>query len=555
MKKAIFPCLAALLMLTSCQTQKAADDQVARVQKIMDAQFPHPADAAAASPVQFVDTPLLGGGAYKPRRGEPLPPAWANTDIVFNDASRYTLEALADALTQTWHIPTRIANAPVYDTGQAVSVEQAPADAPMTPAKMQLLTLANPGVAAKDLLAPGNVAQRNAAPRAPAVSPSLVGPLEKLLPRMEGMYDVSIYWDGTALVFDYLMVETCHLKASLFDSEISYTVSGQDGGGSGGNSGSGGGSSGGGGQGGASASTKVSAKVDAWKEISAGLEQIVPAPNKFTIYPSRGAVTFSGRRSVVLRGLEECRELNRDYGRRIAVEVAALYVDIDDQSDTGLDLQMTLNKGNVNAGTNALLPSIQSVAGTSSVGLIPAASGGRSFLAGTTAFIQAVASQDKLVDYKTGITITNSSIPGIIDLTTDQKIIQQVAVNGQTQTGLVSTSTQPTTISYGSSLQVLPRVTDDGEVLVQVNFKNSDLIALTPQTVSDVTLYLDTISRRALESGLSLRSGETLVVSGFEQMRATVNRNTAFTGYGKSVEVHNTRLILIITPTILPSNR
>ena len=141
------------------------------------------------------------------------------------------------------------------------------------------------------------------------------------------------------------------------------------------------------------------------------------------------------------------------------------------------------------------------------------------------------------------------------------------------------------TLNYGFTMEILPRILDHGRLIVLFNLSITDLVDLEKYSVSSgsssssssssdsgedsgdsndgesetVDLQLPTMKMRGFVQEIAMRSGQTLVLTGFEDL----SESTSTSGIGKakmgllggSAENETTRNILVIlmTPEVLQS--
>ena len=112
-------------------------------------------------------------------------------------------------------------------------------------------------------------------------------------------------------------------------------------------------------------------------------------------------------------------------------------------------------------------------------------------------------------------------------ITTDQAYVASITSNVSGTSGTTSTSITPAVVSDGLTLQVLPRILDDGRILMQYSLKISALQSISQfKTASDDsttpnTVQTPQVSNKAFLQQAVMQSGSTLVLAGFDQDRQT----------------------------------
>ncbi|NHB91639.1 PilN family type IVB pilus formation outer membrane protein [Photorhabdus cinerea] len=149
--------------------------------------------------------------------------------------------------------------------------------------------------------------------------------------------------------------------------------------------------------------------------------------------------------------------------------------------------------------------------------------------------------------------------------------LQAVPMQVATQTGYVSsisnTSTpqigtsvgiEPATVTTGFNMLMLPYAMADKQILLQYNISLSDLKKLEKFGKEETgQVQLPTIDLRAFSQKVRLHSGETLVLSGFEQQSDTSDRSglgspdNQFLGGSREGNRNHNVIVVMITPIVV----
>ncbi|OCA54263.1 PilN family type IVB pilus formation outer membrane protein [Photorhabdus namnaonensis] len=149
--------------------------------------------------------------------------------------------------------------------------------------------------------------------------------------------------------------------------------------------------------------------------------------------------------------------------------------------------------------------------------------------------------------------------------------LQAVPMQVATQTGYVSstssTSTpqvgisvgiEPATVTTGFNMLMLPYAMADKQILLQYNISLSDLKRLEKfGEKATGQVQLPTIDLRAFSQKVRLHSGETLVLSGFEQQSDTSDRSglgspdNQFLGGSRQGKRNHNVIVVMITPIVV----
>jgi|GEM_PF-862584 len=531
---------ACLTLLCSCSaTDKAKDEINERLQQA-DRLAVHPAAQAQAAAVVHKNTPILGTLDLPSAHGDSLPPRCEQT-LTLRINQDMTLDEVADRIGQAIGVSVNVdsrlglggAPAPVIKLPPAGSDQGFPFDGRL----------------------PTSLAASTQAPRA-LMQPDLSGSCENVLDQVAGRFDVAWKVREHTLYFEKFVTRTFTIRASATTSKLNANLT------SGANSSKGGSS-------GATQTASFDNINDIWADIDGALKAMLLSDGKYTISKASGTVTVITGPQTMNSVADYIDQLNGILSTTVAVEVAALYITVADNDDYGLDLQALYRagtNGGYAAGLSSLLPTLTNAGGTSNLGILSPPSGSNrtpSHFAGSQIFLNAVSGTSRLADYRTATVTGRNGVAMPVSMTTDQDIIRKVTSSVNDTTGRVTLTAETDTINYGFTMQVLPRVVSPGTVSVFLSFVTNDLTNLQDFAIGNqgTNVQLSTIENRSLWNEITLKSGQTLVMAGTEQDRSTLDQqgtgtptNWMFGGANKA-KAQRTRLILLVTPTILAGSR
>jgi len=247
------------------------------------------------------------------------------------------------------------------------------------------------------------------------------------------------------------------------------------------------------------------------------------------------------------------------------VDVRVYSLELTDKDDYQIDWNafFTTAQG---GGTLALqsAPAAQAGLSTLTATLLSTAPGWNQ-LKGTNAIIKALSRIGKVAIVTSGTMVTMNNQPVPINLQRSVTYLAS-AQSGAISTGVATGPTlTPGTVNTGFQMNVMPRVLDEKRLMLQCALNISSLESLG--TISSGTganaLTIQTpevISRSILQRAM-LKSGETLILTGFEQAQLTSNKQgvglpeNILLGGENLAEEKKTSLIVMITPYIVESKR
>lgn len=537
------------LSLSACQQVHQAGQTFDKRMTQADGAFAGRPPAASLGGVIRGADPVLGTLEQASAHGDALPLRCSRA-VTLQVAEPKTLSQLKELITQETGIPVEI-DPRVYND---------PDDKSAVPAT-QFQSPSGTAQAGFPFLGKSPVGGPPPAVGGASITPNFHGSCDEVFDQIASAFDLSWRMNGRTLSFDKYVTKTIVFRVSDASTKTQASLS------SGGNSTGGGASGGGSGvtQGGNTTQTaSYEINSDVWAEIESGLKTMLPRGSRYTISRTAGVATIATTPRVAKDVEQWADQMNAILGTTISVEIAAIYITVNDNDNYALDLSALYQagtQGGVSAGLRGLLPSLSTTGGSGSVAILNPANGGNNFnthFAGSQIFLNAVSTSQRLADYRTATATGRNGVPMPITLTTNQDIVRSLTNAVGLQTGTTSVTAQTSTINYGFSLTALPRVIAPGVVNVFLSFSANDLTNLQNFQVGDTgSVELATIDNRTVWTEMPLKSGQTLVMAGTEQEK--VNRTDQglgdtwnfLLGGQKVGGVVKTRLVLLVTPTII----
>ncbi len=521
--------LACTLVLAGCSSFTEAEKEIASARSDVDTHMGlarTPTPAAKPSVVTFKDSVYLGSKSFKNARGEPLPAFLEKRDgVVLNSFGQ---EMTFDEIMSEIYLQTRLPIAKEIQGANGTSGSSAESPAGMTSAK----TSGN-GTASKKM---------------PVM---WQGPLSGLLDAICLFYDLSWeYRNGAIRIYDY-ETRTFAIAALPIDSDTTSTLEG------GGNNTSGGGASG------VSVSTNSTAQIQVWEEIRENLQTLIPGGNgRVSMSRSTGSITVVTRPDTMERIARYIKDINDRLTSQVVVSVKVMRVALNDDFQLGMDINLLLASalGQVDLDFSGPTPA-QNISGSSFSSTIVNRPGGTGVVdgdstgwAGTTIVVDALKSLGNvsLVTEASVTTLNGRPAP----LSVSRKLSYVREVSKTVEDGVTTTSVTTDVLDSGFNMGLLPRILDDGRVLLQYSIGLSDLREMTTFTDAggNSVQLPDLDSRNFLQQSV-LQSGDMLVLAGYQQEETRTDDSGLpligmLLGGSKSASKSHSAIVLIITPQV-----
>jgi type IVB pilus formation R64 PilN family outer membrane protein len=477
--------------------------------------------------------------------GQPSLPAVFYEPATF-DRSVNSLTELAERITLRSGIPTKVTpDAIAISSGNAGTSDAASAAAPAAAMPR--------GVPALPTGGPASANKQTGPIRITYSSGNFKGLLDTASARF------GVYWkyvDGT-IHFYHTDSRTFQISTIPGDSSLSANV----------NSGStstggvsSGGSSGGGGSGGNtsgvnainSQNTGVSARLSVYDSIQKSIAAMLSSYGRVVASPATGTITVVDTPDTLDRVATFIENENKSLSRQVVINVTVLSVTLTDTDQYGINWNVVYNSLNRNYGiVNNVVKDVNSV--SFSAGVI-----GSSKFNGSKLVIDALSEQGKVRRQTTAsvVTLNNQPVPVQVARQTSY-----LASSQTTTTALVGATTTltPGTVTSGFNMSILPHVLTNGTVLLQFSTDISSLREIRQIPSGTSLIEVPSLDTRNFLQRVSMKSNETLIISGFEQTDDNLNEQGVghpknfLLGGGVTATANKEVIVILITPTTMGS--
>ncbi|MEY2341444.1 secretin N-terminal domain-containing protein [Acidithiobacillus sp. IBUN Pt1247-S3] len=562
MRKAILKiaiAAAVVPLMAGCATFHQAHVQQARVEHaITRYQPPKPPPV-----VSTVDTPFLLGTAVDVRHAVP---AILKQSITLDSANPLTIREIGARISQLTGVPVHIDN----QTQQSSGVGTPPgASLPPLPSMSGSLSVTGSSSGGS-----ANYARTGI----PLHWNGSVAGLLNYVTAKDGLWWK--YRDGAVHIYR-TETETFSIPALSWITQSSGSIiaaagasgssSGALGGGALGGGALGGGALGGaaGGVGGSSSQGNIStgttdiintSKVDVWKNLEKTAQTVAGGAAQVIADSSTGTVTVTGTPPEVEQVRAWVHGLDRQLERQVIISVHVYNVQVNNQQNYGLNLSGIFNSLGKQYGV-----SLQGVAPPVPTGnvspmslganVLSSATGALSQTSGSQVAVQALATLGHVTQVFSRSAMSLNGEPAPIQVAQQTSYL---AENSTTSTANVGSTSGliPGTVTTGFTAMFLPRI-DNGKVLLGMNMTISNLVALNTITSGSESIQVPTVDSSTFQQSVSLKPGQTLLLTGFSQTGGNTTRNGVGSPYmpllGGGADASTTKnvIAIVITARIL----
>jgi len=392
---------------------------------------------------------------------------------------------------------------------------------------------------------------------------SYEGALSGLLDRACARFGVSWRYDGSTITLSKYETKVFMVEALPGSQQINEGMQDDT------SSSSSGGSSSGSSSSSSSTSTmtqnsKTTMDIKYWDELASVLNSMIGRDGNVVTSPGMGTVTVTATPDVMSSIADYLAKENKRLSRQIAINVQIYNVSLQQSEDFSVAFTGFLKKLSKFSGmsyTSAAAPSLANTAstfssanfGTLNIALLngpndPTVHAGDVFRALSSVGDTSVVAQFPMT------TLNNRTVSRRVG--TDTAYISEVTQQTTSSTSTSTTVTPTTsTIHDGFSLQLTPRLLDDGRILLQYSLSLTAINSLQENTTYGITLPV-TDSRIYVQQSM-LRSGQTLIIGGVDQEKVAQNKqgvgspDNFLLGGGTSSNSVRMMMFMAITPQVM----
>lgn len=331
------------------------------------------------------------------------------------------------------------------------------------------------------------------------------------------------------------------------------------------NTGTGSGSSGGGstnsgasGQSGSNQSTTTTLESSILEDMQNNVKLMLSSAGRVYLSPSTGSLTVTDQPDVLARVETYLNRTNREITRQVLFNVTVFEVSLTDQDQLGVNWDVVYkslaNKWGL--GLVNTVADISSNAISGSVGILDTAN---SAWAGSNLVIKALSEQGRISNVREPSVTTLNLQPAPIQIGNVQGYVESSSTTTTASVGS-NTAMQQGTITSGFNMTLLPRLLDQDEMLLMVSINMSSKPNLTTFESNGSSLQVPEYDTKVLSPKVKLRSGQTLILSGFSERREDASKagagSAGFLGLGGSHtrSTDHSVLVVLIRPIVVGSN-
>lgn len=317
-------------------------------------------------------------------------------------------------------------------------------------------------------------------------------------------------------------------------------------------------------------SSSMDVEIKVWEELEKTVTAMINNQGSVVISPSSGTITVMTTPENMATIAHYIEEENKRLSQQVAINVEIYTVSLAEGTDFSVSFNTALKRlsdlgGNISSAT---APSVGSAAGITGGGftvpgnlvtngaglgvaiLNPKHDGAVNMLFSA---LSSIGNATRVAQFPM-TTLNNRPVTRRIGR--DRTYIAEVSSSSSLSSS--TNSITPGTIREGFSVQLTPRVLDDGRIMLQYSFSLTDIVQMRTASLAETqSIELPETSSRVFVQQAMLKSGSTLLIGGFDDEQTSLNTQGVgnpfnyLLGGGSSNSVDRTMLFIGITPQVL----
>jgi type IVB pilus formation R64 PilN family outer membrane protein len=373
------------------------------------------------------------------------------------------------------------------------------------------------------------------------------GHLTGLLDILTARFGMFWEWrDGGIYIFK-TKTQTFRLAALPGDTSLTSSVGSKSGGDS-----SGGSSSGSSGDSEMRAGVNISG-LSIWTAIENGIKAMLSSEAIISASPATGTITITDTPPVLRRVDQFIKEQNESLSRQVVLNVRVLAVDLDRSNEYGINWETVYENLNQKIGID--VDSGFGRSGEANNFTFRVLSG--SAWDGSSAIIDALSKQGRVSQVTSASLVTINNQPAPIQVGRQTGYLASSTTTVGTGGSGNTVTLVPGKVTSGFSMSVLPHILDGNRLMLQYSGDISSLRTLSSISSGGSTIQTPDMDVRNFLQRVILRSGEFLVIAGFEQFnlsgktQGVGDSENILLGGGANTSKLKSIIVVLIQPVLL----
>ena len=277
------------------------------------------------------------------------------------------------------------------------------------------------------------------------------------------------------------------------------------------------------------------ARLDVWKDVETTVRGLLSKAGTARVNPASGTITVRDSYARLEPVRAYIDEVNERLSRQIALCVRVWALEVNDASSAGINLQALFSSPDVAISAGTAAATASSLASVSVL---------KGSLKGSSAALEAMKEWGNATQLTSASGLVTNNQPFPV-----QAVRRHAYLAGMTMSTSEYSQTSeitPGEVTTGFAMTIIPHILPDRHVLLQYNITLSSLEDMTTIERDTILVQLPQVSTRSFSQRTRLKSGQTLVLAGFEQDTEQAAESLGLLNAGKSNDASKTLLVVTI---------
>lgn len=299
--------------------------------------------------------------------------------------------------------------------------------------------------------------------------------------------------------------------------------------------------------------------IDVWKSLQK-TAKAVSGGATVTADASSGTITVTGTPDQISQVADWIETLRATLSKQVAVTIHIYNVELNHEQNYGFNPTLAFKNAAKSFGLSlAGAPAPLIASGTSpftfGASILNTATGAAGEFAGTQAAVQALATLGHVSQVFSQSRVTLNGQPAAIQVAQQTGYLAESEVSATANVGS-TTGLIPGTVTTGFTGTITPRVVGN-RILLGMNMEISSLVNLKTESSGGASIQVPTTTDTVVNQSAALRSGSTLMITGYKEADGSTTRNGvgspyfSFLGGGGDATVKRTLIAIVISARTL----
>jgi type IVB pilus formation R64 PilN family outer membrane protein len=297
-------------------------------------------------------------------------------------------------------------------------------------------------------------------------------------------------------------------------------------------------------------STSHRGSMAMWDNIADAMDHMVSFDGRYVVQESLGRITVTDTPKALARVKDYIDEMNASISTKIMVRAEVYEVSLRGDSAYGIDWNAVFSRS-TKLGLTLASNISNATANLTATVLKPTAS-----WVDSQVMARALSEQGNVRLLTTASLVTTNGIPAPLQVATETTYLAKSSVT--TEDDAISVELEPGTVSDGFSMNLLPKVQENGDLMLQYSVDMRSLDSIERIEAGGTAIQVPQVSTQNFVQRATIRSGQTLMLAGFERMRdqnyagsIVPNGATVILGGERETSQSRSVTVIMLTPFVI----